>query len=268
MSCQLVIALLTWWTLIIYVSGLRAVFISRLSRLLGNDFNDNETTPHASDIYDSDFIRTLNDIRSESMSGTCHLNDLVYVPTAAYSTILTSQRSPGEARRRAKYDARQKLKFLANILPGVTGESKLLELDLPDMTKSKIEETIQHAAYIYVDGGNTFYLQKYCVQHSFFDCVRTYCEEHDGCVYIGASAGGIVAGKQLDTAYWKGWDDPSIVDCDFATEEYSRGGELSMYSIFPHYDEKEHSALVKDKRTRLVDPTALRTIADNEFIVV
>ena len=29
--------------------------------------------------------------------------------------------------------------------------------------------------------------------------------------YVGVSAGAILAGKSCDTAYWKGWDDPTVV---------------------------------------------------------
>ena len=29
--------------------------------------------------------------------------------------------------------------------------------------------------------------------------------------YAGVSAGAILAGRTCDTAYWKGWDDPTVV---------------------------------------------------------
>ena len=29
--------------------------------------------------------------------------------------------------------------------------------------------------------------------------------------YVGVSAGAILAGRTCDTAYWKGWDDPTVV---------------------------------------------------------
>ena len=36
-----------------------------------------------------------------------------------------------------------------------------------------------------------------------------------GCLYVGASAGAIVAGKSIETALWKGWDDPGVAGDDF-----------------------------------------------------
>jgi peptidase E len=36
-----------------------------------------------------------------------------------------------------------------------------------------------------------------------------------GCLYVGASAGAIVAGRSIETALWKGWDDPSVAGEDF-----------------------------------------------------
>ena len=32
---------------------------------------------------------------------------------------------------------------------------------------------------------------------------------------MGASAGAIVAGKSIETALWKGWDDPGVAGDDF-----------------------------------------------------
>ena len=36
-----------------------------------------------------------------------------------------------------------------------------------------------------------------------------------GGLYVGASAGAIVAGRSIRTAEWKGWDDPSIAGDDY-----------------------------------------------------
>ena len=44
---------------------------------------------------------------------------------------------------------------------------------------------------------------------------HTHTHTHTGCLYIGASAGAIVAGKSIETALWKGWDDPAVAGDDF-----------------------------------------------------
>ena len=83
--------------------------------------------------------------------------DLLYVPTAMYAPNPVSTRTPGEIRRRARYDAKQKMNLLAKVLPCFSGEPRMLELDAPNMTEQTIRDALSTAAYVYVDGGNTFY---------------------------------------------------------------------------------------------------------------
>ena len=54
----------------------------------------------------------------------------------------------------------------------------------------------------------------------FFSC-SCFCIYSCSCtcpvggLYVGASAGAIVAGRSIRTAEWKGWDDPSIAGDDY-----------------------------------------------------
>ena len=36
-----------------------------------------------------------------------------------------------------------------------------------------------------------------------------------GALYVGCSAGSIVAGESISTAFWKGWDDPAVAPADW-----------------------------------------------------
>ncbi len=88
--------------------------------------------------------------------------------------------------------------------------------------------------FIYVEGGNTFWLH-YCMKKGEWDPVlKKACRR---AVYCGKSAGSILAGYSVETACWKGWDDPSIIP---GMSEYSdwkgvRGlGLVGKTSIFPH----------------------------------
>jgi hypothetical protein len=72
---------------------------------------------------------------------------------------------------------------------------------------------------VYVEGGNTFWL-RHCMGKGpgpgpgggYVGLVRDACAGPRGfAVYLGKSAGAIVAGRDVSTATWKGWDDPSVV---------------------------------------------------------
>jgi peptidase E len=127
-------------------------------------------------------------------------NKLLYVPTASYSKPLENTRSPGDYRRRCRYDAKQKAEFVRNVLGFDSVE--MLEIDHADMTPTKIRDAVEEAGCIYVAGGNTFYLQKHIIRSQFWEGIKSSLER--GCIYIGQSAGAIVAGPTIETAYWKG----------------------------------------------------------------
>jgi Peptidase E len=109
---------------------------------------------------------------------------------------------------------------------------------------------------IYVEGGNTFWLHHCMVkgEEDWMHLIKIACcchgllnnngetEASQGhrrrpALYIGKSAGAIVAGKYVETATWKGWDDPSVVPGKETYEAWK--GILGMdlvggASFFPH----------------------------------
>jgi dipeptidase E len=125
-------------------------------------------------------------------------------------------------------------------------EFSVLELDSPDISEEMIVGKMEKASMVYVDGGNTFYLQRYIIESSFWKVIDPYLER--GCLYVGASAGAIVACNSIKTALWKGWDDPLVAGKDFEWNEKTLSGrKLQDYSIFMHYNDAEHSELVNMK---------------------
>ena len=112
-----------------------------------------------------------------------------------------------------------------------------------------------------MDGGNTFYLQKHIQLTKFWSVVDPILKK--GCAYIGASAGAIVAGQSIKTAYWKGWDDENV---GFEwNEETLKGHGLVEYDIFPHYVKDQHHDLLETKlRTH---ECSVKYISDSMSIV-
>merc|ERR1719198_586582 len=99
-----------------------------------------------------------------------------------------------------------------------------------------MEAALAQAACIVVLGGNTFYLWHH-MRQSGLDAIVRRCVD-DGALYLGISAGSIVAGRSISTAFWKGWDDPTVVpDCDWSNDRLAALGLVPDRSFFPHHDE-------------------------------
>merc|ERR1712071_531115 len=80
----------------------------------------------------------------------------------------------------------------------------------PTNGKEAINEWAPHL--IYVEGGNTFWLQHCIEKGNWGPLLLDACTGEDAAVYCGKSAGAIIAGKMMETATWKGWDDPSVIE--------------------------------------------------------
>jgi hypothetical protein len=74
---------------------------------------------------------------------------------------------------------------------------------------------------------------------------------------MGVSAGAICAGKSASVAFWKGWDDPGVVEGEWTTARL-RGGALCDAHIFPHFDKNLHEQLVADRRVELFQSNPVR----------
>lgn len=161
---------------------------------------------------------------------------LTYIPTAMYAERKDSSQSPGKQRQRTRREGRLRRD---EICAALGGTCEAATLDLYDASirhgswAKDAEQALTQADCIFVDGGNTFWLSQ---------CLKPYRDLFlsSDAVYVGVSAGAIVAGKDVSTALWKGWDDPTVAP------EWSREGLGLVDSIFPHYTE-EWADLVQSK---------------------
>jgi len=167
---------------------------------------------------------------------------LVYIPTAKYYHDKKSMKSYGEQRRRARYEAKDKCHLLDNYFN--IKNTYILELDDPNLTQQQIIDIISKASILYIDGGNTFYLQKYLIRFHFWDLIISYLQSN--CIYIGASAGAIVFGRSIETSYWKGWDDPLCAgeDIDWNKDTLHGANLIPETSFFMHYDSLSHDDML------------------------
>ena len=240
-SCVLILALAI-------CSALKSVLLSRFSSLYTPEF--------------------MAHIRAFLMPPS-NTGRLVYSGTAMSHFREDSPKSRGEQRRRARYDSKQKMKEL-QVAFGL-GSSTLLELDRDGTTTISIEKALsEECDILYVDGGNTFYLQKAMNDLTFWQ-VALPALEASGAVYFGASAGAICAGSTIKTALFKGWDDPyanGAIDKTYIWDDVTFKGPSLSAPVFPHYDPSLHGALIEEQMAAwLPQEGPIVAIADDEAYI-
>jgi len=175
----------------------------------------------------------------------------LYIPTAMYALRAESMQTPGKQRQRARADGKKRRNQIVAMLQqhlSDDAEVHVTTLDFMDGSlkqsegtddTSKFPVTAREALttwqphFVYVPGGNTFWLH-HCMQEWRDDFVDTVCSN---CVYCGTSAGAILMGRSMQTACWKGWDDPSVVPDRPTYEDWQDVKGLDLVngaSFFPH----------------------------------
>ena len=93
---------------------------------------------------------------------------------------------------------------------------------------------------VYVEGGNTFWLRHCIEKGDWAGLLADSCTGPDAATYVGKSAGAIVAGGTVETACWKGWDDPKaggeLEEIEWTTARMKVMGLAPNRAFFPHYD--------------------------------
>ena len=121
---------------------------------------------------------------------------------------------------------------------------------------------------VYVEGGNTFWLQHCLEKGNWEEPLKKACLGEDATsLYIGKSAGAIIAGTTVETATWKGWDDPSVVPGKESYEDWKSHPGLSMVgprSFFPHMSD-DWELLVGGKKSGMEEKEAANVVCLGEF---
>eukprot|EP00571_Detonula_confervacea_P009242 CAMPEP_0172322546 /NCGR_PEP_ID=MMETSP1058-20130122/46206_1 /TAXON_ID=83371 /ORGANISM="Detonula confervacea, Strain CCMP 353" /LENGTH=414 /DNA_ID=CAMNT_0013038313 /DNA_START=6 /DNA_END=1250 /DNA_ORIENTATION=- len=192
---------------------------------------------------------------------------VLYIPTASYALNPQSSNTAGKQRQRARADGKKRRTQLLNLLGELLSSnisddpnnsdgqqfkllSTTLDLDdgslkqpvgsddsslFPENDKAALSTWNPHL--IYVEGGNTFWLQHCIDKGDYSTLIKDACVGPLGAVYCGKSAGAIVGGSNVATATWKGWDDPSVVPGKESYDDWldCQGFEfVGNQSLFPH----------------------------------
>lgn len=132
------------------------------------------------------------------------------------------------------------------------------DVDLEGKNKEQLMKILGVADIIYVQGGNTFYLLSQMRKSGFDKIIRKLLRK--GIVYIGVSAGSIVAGKTIETAGWGDNPDEKVVNLLSL-----KGLKLVKSNIFAHY-KPEDLEMIKQKPRRA--KRKLRILTDEQALFV
>jgi len=134
------------------------------------------------------------------------------------------------------------------------------EIDIEGKKESQLMKLLGLKDIIFVEGGNTFYLLKAMRQCNFERVLRKLLKQ--GKVYIGASAGSIVAGRTIKTAGWKDGD-KNIVGL-----RNLKGLNLVPFDIFVHYQPEHAEIIKKNMRSERKRKKRLKILTDDQALLV
>lgn len=135
------------------------------------------------------------------------------------------------------------------------------EVDIEGKTEAQLIKLFETKDIIFVEGGNTFYLLKAMRKCRFGKVINKMLKK--GKVYIGASAGSIVAGKTIETANWlrDEWTKNNV------GLKNLRGLNLVPFNIFVHY-EPQDAEIIKKKIPSARKRKKLKILTDDQAILV
>jgi dipeptidase E len=133
-------------------------------------------------------------------------------------------------------------------------------LDISNSDKTTIEEKIANNDFIFVAGGNTFYLLQEMIKSGAYDIIRKAIEK--GKPYIGSSAGSIIASK--DIKYIERMDSPK------KAPELSKTRGLSVINFYPlpHYTNAPFKKIAGKIYEENKDKIDIIAISNDQLIIV
>lgn len=134
---------------------------------------------------------------------------------------------------------------------------KIIEYTITGKTRKNIAQDIKSVDIIYVAGGNTFYLLEKIQETKCANIIRDYVNR--GKIYIGTSAGSIIAGPDIYPAY----------ELDNISEASKlkgyKGLSLVDFVVMPHWGSDHFRSRYLDKRMENNYNTKNKLILLNDY---
>jgi dipeptidase E len=136
------------------------------------------------------------------------------------------------------------------------------EVDIEGKKQVEVAKLLELKDIIFVEGGNAFYLLKTMRACNFEKIIRKLLKK--GKVYIGSSAGSIVACRSIKTALWKN------SDRNFVKLRNLKGLNLVPFDIFCHFDRdpEEFAGMIRKKMPFKWQRKKLKILTDDQAILV
>jgi dipeptidase E len=171
-------------------------------------------------------------------------NKLVFIDTPA---------EPEQKDRQWLMDDRQSLVDVGFLVTDYTITGK---------TKNQLEEDLKDFDYIYISGGDTFYLLEKSRETNFITVIRDLIL-NKGKTYIGTSAGSIIAGEKCPDYLL----DEKVHDITANKDGYA----LVNFTILPHWGSDHFREKYLDKRLSIAyraDQVPLLLLTDTQYVHV
>jgi dipeptidase E len=176
------------------------------------------------------------------VSGGCAGKKVVFIPTASLTEKVTFYVGTDKK-------ALEKL--------GMTVE----ELEISTAPKDEIARKISGADYVFVSGGNTFFLLQELRRTETNKLIAEHIQK--GKVYIGASAGSMILSKNIE--YVKYMDNPA--DAPDLNDDFTALSVVD-FSIVPHYTNFPFKKAAEKIIAAYSSTLDLRPISNNQAITV
>lgn len=152
-----------------------------------------------------------------------------------------------------------------------TGVENINEIDI-SQNKETWEGTMKNSDVIFVEGGNTYFLLYWFKKSGLFNETEEILKDK---IYVGVSAGSIVAGPDISFAGWQvGFWDRNIIEL-----VDSSGLSLISFGLFPHFKKSWEADLktlskgvnfdmyaIDDNMAYLVNGNEAKFIGEGEYL--
>lgn len=137
---------------------------------------------------------------------------------------------------------------------------KIEILELTEVTEEIAKEKISSAEFLYISGGNTFFLLQELKKKDLCSLISKRVD--DGIIYIGESAGSIVAAADIE--YVEGMDDKSI------SKDLNSTKAMNLINFYPlvHYGEFPFAEVSYEIERKYKDKLNLLKINNKQAITI